>query len=97
MHLPDDVNVLDLDWSPLPDEELRSRAVELGKIIARDHDAYLRLRLAETGFEIWHLQHQRDAFRRKCESAGRRLRKIKDRDSRWQKQVREMLGIPEHD
>jgi hypothetical protein len=93
MHLPDDVNVLDLDWSPLPEEELRRRAAELGKTIERDEDAYLRQRLAETAYDIWKLRHEREEFRRKCQSAAFRLRKIKERDSLWQKQVRELLGV----
>ena len=83
----------DYDWSPLPEEELRRRAAEQGKRIAQEYDAFLRQRIAETAYDICQLQHQRDEFRRQCENNSRRLRKMKERDSRWQKQIRELLGV----
>lgn len=54
MHLPDDVDVLDLDWEPAPRIHFpnRVRAHRQGLQIAREELGYLRERLAAIGDEI---------------------------------------------
>lgn len=54
MHLPDDVDVLDLDWEPAPRIHFpnRVRAHRQGLQIAREEFAFLRQRLDAIGVEI---------------------------------------------